>query len=1461
MRLFRKTVALALSFLMAVVFPIPHSALAINYDSAREESEPKQPEKDWTTEPAGENLQQLLIEQKTKDVDLSAFFNDTAITTADDNEKIVKQHEVLGREARAQARYDYSEYTAEGRASLQYAMALASDGQAVLEVVDVSSITAEDLQEFRNASVEHALFFFEINKRIEAIYVSSGSRDHVRVDPAVLQAFDFYQDPLFVMHNHTGETEFPPALSDYDLSQAVNSSLWEVAGNGHSWLAYNQGGVLSTQVTDEMVLGRIQVFAALYQQEMDPESEAETRAHLNELMTELEKLKEAQRALAFNEGLILRADVTELLGTDIGTGDVPSSLPNYTTTTVAGKFVTALPNPNGIAYRYDVRSGVGPNYYARMIIKNDTGPMDLGSSLTLFMEASRAATDPSDLTFPVIVRIKITDTNGNFIEVDARVMDDKKAFTIALNDPTKAYYNSLFDSSQVQSVEFIQHQSIVGAVGNQRAEIIVDVKGILGNENDAPPKEDPAIRPASQLTGFPTITTAGNFVTYVQSEGGFSYRFDDRSSALAEPRVIVENAGSTMGLPSPALTMHLQAEGTGEALTQPLKLIVKLTDATGKMILAPLEIRPDSEGVWDLQAYTINLDVNGFDYTKIKKIELIHNPQIDSLNRHAKINVKLGGFAMGQSPISGASITDETPTPSVITNIYNIAYMGGNIVSSPLAGANELVYQYDIQKNSGEASVGITNLNGAMTVPETLIFRMKAGPTDSNPKAVSSPVPVLLRITDASGETVTAVLNVSTTELQSFQVNLHAINSQIHLDQIKKVEFVHSKTISDNDLRARIQIQFSGLQPTDSIDGVDPVTEPSQLLGATPELAPITIVPTNSRYVKELTPDGFDGLSYTYDVTRSVMHQAVMKIQTPEGTFALDDPAGVLVLHMKASQSRTTLLPPVKVKIRLTDANNNVIETFLKVETTLKEFRLNLPSFSSQFDYGHIKSIEFISTQAITGPLTRVNGNVISNQTAQMDIHINGLGSKESVPDLIKSGNQTILVYKDRVTNRVVREEYYEGLHERADLPPNTTLQPVLVKHYLDNDNNGTNDAVLMNDYGKNQTTHILLEADGKIREQRLYGGGMVATLADLNAKITDGTMKLLQKIVYLTDNAQLIVKYNALGAPIRYSLQQDLGNKRTLIASPVTSTGLVRDDTVFTLQEELADGSILVAVPVNSDGSAKADTRYSKQTVLPDGGTLIASPVSSDGSATADTQYAKQKDIADDFVLISSPVDASGAANADTRYSKQKELEGGSLLTASPVNADGSDIAGDTKYTKQKELADGYILISSPVNGDGTVNENTRYLKQKEFADGNTVIASPVNEDGSDIAGETKYTKQKALANGYTLIATPVGQDGNATADTQYSKQKELADGSVIIASPVNADGSDIAGETKYTKQKTLASGYTLISTPVDQDGNATADTQHMKQKELADGSVIIASPVNADGSDIAGETKYTKQ
>ncbi|MDA9101396.1 hypothetical protein N9K06_01825, partial [Omnitrophica bacterium] len=99
------------------------------------------------------------------------------------------------REAEEATEYKYEGVTQEGRVTLDYAMSQAGNDVAVLEVLDMESISIEDLQEFRSADFEHGIFFVEVAGNMEAVYVSSGDEDHIRVHDLVLP---YLENPVFV---------------------------------------------------------------------------------------------------------------------------------------------------------------------------------------------------------------------------------------------------------------------------------------------------------------------------------------------------------------------------------------------------------------------------------------------------------------------------------------------------------------------------------------------------------------------------------------------------------------------------------------------------------------------------------------------------------------------------------------------------------------------------------------------------------------------------------------------------------------------------------------------------------------------------------------------------------------------------------------------------------------------------------------------------------------------------------------------------------------------------------------------------------------------------------------------------------------------------------------------------------------------------------------------------------------
>ncbi|MBU3759923.1 MAG: hypothetical protein FGM27_08355, partial [Candidatus Omnitrophica bacterium] len=1152
-----------------------------------------------------------------------------------------------------------------------------------------------------------------------------------------------------------------------------------------------------------------------------------------------EKLIRNLVAAAFSEALerteVLFAEIPVIDGT--APGAAPSTVANLPSAFVYGNYITKHSTDPGVKYVYDVKLASATE--AVMKLENLSGTLKIGNKFTFWL---RAEQNIDAITYPLIVRARLTDKNGRIVEADLKVMGTKRAFTVDL-----ASVNGSFDINNVQKIELVQSKTISGT--NQRANIYLELGGM---KDDAPDLNGaPVSDPKPSVQGSPDFSVAGTAITPQNYTGGLSYVYDVRASQFNEAIATVGSANGTFSVTAP-FKIRLRAEDAPRAgetippLVYPVRSFVKFTDKDGRVVSVNVNL------TGNFQDYLIDLlALNAqFDAAHVKKMEIFHDGSFAASggkNRRAKITADIDGLSKDVAVITGSVITE--PQPSTILNQPSITRLGQysseQALSEDPANAKKegFSYQYDLRHNSTDQPVTrLSNPEGLIGTPNSVTLWMRALKAVSGDSPnLTYPSRIMVRFTDFNGKSAVALVDL-TQDLRSYTFNLASLNSQLDPSRLKHIEFVQDRSVSNN-WRAKVDIKVNGLlKDSTSVNG-HAITAPSpSMLGNNP------VSSVSGSFISEGSYDG--GVSYRYDVRHAPTHEAIMKIEKVNGAMPLT--SGNLTLFMRAEAIGAALQPPVKVLLRLTDDGGRLAATTLNLTGTMEQFDINLLSLNPSFNWSAVKKFELIQNNGLSG----VNGQ------AKIYLRVNGLGQKlgyslnQNIPR-----NETTLVITDRLTNQVIRQEVYKGLYSTVEsLDPSKLFRKIYFKSATEQ---VIHDivagevirATVQKDLGnKGILTGTPVNLDGTPKPETRYtlqkdlgdGRTIVSSPVDANGDYTADTRHTVQKDLGggKTLIGTPVTSAGAATADTKWSVQKDLGGGKTLVGAPVNSDGTANADTKWTIQKDLGDGKTLVGTPVNSDGTTNADTRWSIQKDLGEQGSLVGAPVNSDGTLNADTRWTIQKDIGGGKTLVGTPVNSDGTTNADTRWSIQKDLGDGKTLVGTPVNSDGTTNA-DTRWTIQKDLGDGKTLVGTPVNSDGTTNADTRWTIQKDLGDGKTLVGTPVDTDGTTNA-DTKWSIQKDLGGSKTLVGTPVNSDGTTNADTRWTIQQDLGGGKTLVGTPVNSDGSTNA-DTKWTIQQDLGGGKTLVGTPVNSDGTTNADTRWTIQKDLGDGKTLVGTPVNA--------------
>jgi hypothetical protein len=139
------------------------------------------------------------------------------------------------------------------------------------------------------------------------------------------------------------------------------------------------------------------------------------------------------------------------------------------------------------------------------------------------------------------------------------------------------------------------------------------------------------------------------------------------------------------------------------------------------------------------------------------------------------------------------------------------------------------------------------------------------------------------------------------------------------------------------------------------------------------------------------------------------------------------------------------------------------------------------------------------------------------------------------------------------------------------------------------------------------------------------------------------------------------------------HTVQKALSPTKTLIKTPVDEFGnFIPDVTEYSTQETINSTTTLIARPVDVNGDIIFEaTEFSLQiSTLDPKVTLIASPVSETGVIDGDTFYTRQEDLGANKTFISTPVESSGAFKTNTAHSLQERVGAVESLILTNVDA-----------------------------------------------------------------------------------------------------------------------------------------------------------------------------------------------
>jgi len=821
MNVFKKTIATILSLLLALTYPVPRISMAGNdgrSDQERYEELGIAPDK-WT---APEKKSQMRR-------DFRDFFN--APTLSKDEKK-----------KSAKAKYQEHERNNKGEVSLRYAMAGASRDHASVELIDLDRIKSEDIKAFRKAEFEQAIIFVTDDGPVFAIHKDPNRE----------------KDETGKL---TGKTPMP---SETDKKNAVYP--WEAAGNANGWTAYDREDVVSEELPDTVILGRIHVLKSLYgaavkavyvtSGDVDKVRAHELlavhllenknplkklRDNLNQMVVKFDALKAAQKTLGKavggeEKGVLLRAGV-QIGGTAHLTPDL-TRLPNFPEWTVGGKYISPVtPTPGGLQYRYDVRHSIAHVAYAT--IQSSTGEMNLGAlnffNFNMQIEPANLGDNPP-VTAPATVRVRLTDRVGNIIEVDAESSGippppatGLKGYSIDLNlDPN-------FQKAHVVKIDFLQSQAISG--NNRRANVKIFVRGLLDSVATVP-GTTPGLQP-TQLPNYPGVSHIGQYIspfTGGEAEVGssFHYVYDVRSSPKNAAIFKILNLDKTMDIAGGVLKINLKvirARERGSNL-QPgsLQILARVTDKNGRVVAKLLDV------TGTMEEFAISLPISEIDSTNIQSIELVQNNLFiggfssTHDNRRAEIVGEIGGLASAVTGVAGAGIAvgDE---PSKITNYPAATTYGSYITKKELASGDGVSYQFDVRHSTRhEAVMKLESENGHMGIPNSFKLQMMVEETVNNSVTIgpTDTVRVMIKFTDMAGNIFVKNADVKNGALLEYAITIPP-PPDFDATRVKTIEFIHSSAVDNKYKRAKMTVMFGGATAETTLVGFtatvgDPVT-------------------------------------------------------------------------------------------------------------------------------------------------------------------------------------------------------------------------------------------------------------------------------------------------------------------------------------------------------------------------------------------------------------------------------------------------------------------------------------------------------------------------------------------------------------------------------------------------------------------------------------------------------------
>jgi len=608
-------------------------------------------------------------------------------------------------------------------------------------------------------------------------------------------------------------------------------------------------------------------------------------------------------------------------------------LPNVKMT---GSFISPIASPDGFSYRYETTSDAE----SKATIQNAIGTMSIDDNFKFNLQVTAPVLLCPCPTpdYPADIRVKFTDSDGDFVEIDAQVINSNMQ---SIDITSLQALNPLFDFGSVQTIEFIHSNAIVGT--NGRARVNVEIDGLIANVDNIPGDSNLAGNPVTDLNGFPSTAPSTNFfISAVEPpDGDFHYRYDLRDSIKREVsyRIKGDTEPMDVGDGTGIFTIHLMVQDAATAIVAidaNMAMLLKMTDVNGKVAAVSLNLEKDIMNAYTIDFNLFQFDFDGFDETQVTKIELVHNHVLlgststGDPNTRAEIVGMIDGLASGITPISGDPLSAGVNDPTALSNFPIATGEGlasGYISMKELSGGAS--YQYDVQWGSqAQAVMTIENEGGIMDVDTNagdFIVHMAAVVTDSVPVvALEYPVKTLVRLTDINGDVVVANLQLSGT-MEAYKIAIPGAG--FDKTQVRKIEFIQSPQIDGTNKRGKININF-GLQSVDTvIPGVSTGLFPATELGGSPSFR------QTGNWISPTTNDL--GLAYNFDIKRS-KDEIITTIEKLEGTFSVPD--NDLVLHAMASSIgaalKPILLPIVKMLVKITDDSGDVIAVTLNLEET-----------------------------------------------------------------------------------------------------------------------------------------------------------------------------------------------------------------------------------------------------------------------------------------------------------------------------------------------------------------------------------------------------------------------------------------------------------------------------------------------------------------------------------------------